>query len=116
MDPTTRSTFSRFFSTPAPKAESLAKLLESSVVKPLKPIINEIRVLKSSAEVANMRKAGQISGRVFTEAMRQSWTAEKDLGAFLDYRFKQHGCDNSAYMPVVAGGQVRFVLHQSEST
>lgn len=63
-----------------------------------------------------MRKAGQISGRVFTEAMRQSWTAEKDLGAFLDYRFKQHGCDNSAYMPVVAGGQVRFVLHQSEST
>lgn len=108
---TTTSSFSRFFSAPAPKAESLAKLLERSVVKPLKPIINDIRVFKSNAEVANMRKAGQISGRVFTEAMKQSWTAEKDLGAFLDYRFKQRGCDISAYVPVVAGGQRGRIIH-----
>ena len=114
--PTTTNLFSRFFSNPAPKAESLARLLKSSVVKPLKPIINDIRVFKSDAEVANMRKAGQISGRVFTEAMKQAWTSEKDLGAFLDYRFKQQGCEISAYVPVVAGGKVRFVLYQSEST
>lgn len=53
-----------------------------------------------------MRKAGQISGRVFTEAMKQAWTKEKDLEAFLDYRFKARGCDGSAYIPVVAGGKV----------
>ncbi|MCJ1423566.1 hypothetical protein MMC29_001450 [Sticta canariensis] len=109
--PTTTNLFSRFFSNPAPKAESLAKLLKSSVVKPLKPIINDIRVFKSDAEVANMRKAGQISGRVFTEAMKQAWTAEKDLGAFLDYRFKQQGCDISAYVPVVAGGKHGSMIH-----
>jgi len=62
--------------------------------------------LKSDAEVANMRKAGQISGRVFTEAMRHAWTYEKDLAAFLDYRFKAQGCEASAYIPVVAGGEV----------
>lgn len=55
-----------------------------------------------------MRKAGQISGRVFTEAMRQTWTREKDLAAFLDYRFKARGCDSPAYVPVVGGGLVRF--------
>lgn len=97
---------SRFFASPQPNTENLAGLLNSSTIKPLKPISNEIRVFKSDAEIVNMRKAGQISGRVFTEAMRRKWTAEKDLGAFLDYRFRQNGCDGSAYVPVVAGGEV----------
>ena len=89
----------------------MAKVLESSKVKPLKPIINNIRVYKSEAEIANMRRAGQASGRAFTEAMRQPWTEEKNLAAFLDYRFKIQGCDTSAYVPVVAGGQVRVPGH-----
>lgn len=53
-----------------------------------------------------MRKAGQASGRAFTDAMRRAWTAEKDLTAFLEYKFKRNGCDTSAYVPVVAGGKV----------
>lgn len=55
-----------------------------------------------------MRKAGQISGRVFTAAMAKAWTREKDLGVFLDYGFQRRGCDSPAYIPVVAGGQVRM--------
>lgn len=97
---------SRFFASSQPSTENLAGLLNSSTIKPLKPISNEIRVFKSDAEIVNMRKAGQISGRVFTEAMRRRWTTEKDLGAFLDYKFRQSGCDGSAYVPVVAGGDV----------
>ena len=57
-----------------------------------------------------MRKAGQNSGRAFTDAMRQSWTREKDLGNYLEYEFKRRGCDASAYVPVVAGGEVARVL------
>lgn len=97
---------SRFFASFQPKTETLAGLLKSRTIKPLKPISNEIRIFKSHAEIVNMRKAGQISGRVFTEAMRRKWTTEKDLGAFLDYGFKRNGCDGSAYIPVVAGGEV----------
>lgn len=97
---------SRSFAGRQASTENLAGLLSSSTIKPLKPISNEIRVFKSDAEIVNMRKAGQISGRVFTEAMRRKWTAEKDLGAFLDYNFRQNGCDGSAYVPVVAGGEV----------
>ena len=75
-------------------------------MKPLKPIINDFRIFKSDAEIANMRKAGKVSGRAFTEAMKQEWTAEKDLATFLDYEFRRGGCDGSAYIPVVAGGKV----------
>lgn len=53
-----------------------------------------------------MRKAGQISGRAFTNAMKEEWNYEKDLQAFLEFRFKLGGCDGSAYVPVVAGGMV----------
>lgn len=86
-------------------------LRESSNVKPLRPLLNELRVMKSEAEVANMRKAGQISGRAITDAMRQSFSGEKDLDTFLDYRFKQNGLEGPAYVPVIAGGKNALTIH-----
>ena len=86
------------------------KVLKSSNTLPLNDVINEVRNLKSDAEIVNMRKAGQASGRAYTDAMRQAWTKEKNLAAYLDYQFRMRGCDCSAYVPVVAGGQVRFTL------
>ena len=88
------------------KPEGLASLLPTSKIHPLNPIINDVRAFKSDSEIANMRKAGQASGRAFTDAMRQAWTREKDLCARLEYDFKSRGCDGPAYVPVVAGGKV----------
>ncbi|KAL8809137.1 MAG: hypothetical protein Q9200_003684 [Gallowayella weberi] len=92
-------------------ATGLARLLDQKTVKPLRNILNGIRSIKSSAEIANMRKAGQASGRAFTEAMRRAWTTEKDLTAFLEYNFKRNGCDTSAYVPVVARGKNASQIH-----
>lgn len=80
-------------------------------IKPLRPLVNELRLIKSDAEIANMRHAGQHSGRAITDAMRQSFTTEKDLDSFLDYWFKQDGCDGPAYVPVVAGGINANTIH-----
>ena len=41
--------------------------------------------------------------------MRQEWAKEKDLAAYLDYKFRINGCEGSAYVPVVAGGRVRLL-------
>lgn len=86
-------------------------MLKDSKLKSLKPLIHEIRIVKSEAEIANMRIAGKISGRAFTNAMRQQWTKEKDLGAFFDYAFKTGGCETTAYIPVVAGGENSLSIH-----
>ncbi|KAL6866636.1 peptidase M24, structural domain-containing protein [Trichoderma novae-zelandiae] len=83
----------------------------SSTSRPLYPVTNKLRAVKSPAEVANMRMAGQISGRAITNAMRRSWTREKDLHAFLDYEFTVNGCDGPAYIPVVAGGPRANCIH-----
>ena len=106
-----RSFFSRFIRGSSSKSTGFAKILESSKVKPLRPMINELRVMKSEAEIVNMRKAGQASGRAFTDAMRQTFTREKDLAAYLDYGFKKQGCDTWAYIPVVAGGENGLKIH-----
>ncbi|KAL8988378.1 MAG: hypothetical protein Q9177_002539 [Variospora cf. flavescens] len=109
---TATSPFSRLFSNRTPsKSNALSKILEPVTVKPLRSILNDLRNIKSDAEIANMRKAGQASGRAFTEAMRQAWTTEKDLNAFLEYTFKRNGCDASAYVPVVAGGKNASQIH-----
>lgn len=105
-----RSSFRRIlFGSGAPRERSLAESLTKANVRPLKDIMNTLRVVKSEAEVANMRRAGQASGRAFTEAMRHQWSTERDLETFLEYKFKTNGCEESAYVPVVAGGEVRLL-------
>jgi intermediate cleaving peptidase 55 len=85
----------------------IQKILKERTVKPLRPILNELRVFKSESEVVNLRQTGQASGRAFTESMRHGFSMEKDLAAFIQYQFKVNGCDGSAFVPVVGGGRVR---------
>lgn len=58
-----------------------------------------------------MRHAGKISGRALTSAMRQQWTQEKDLAAYLNHAFTSDGLNGPAYVPVVAGGPRANMIH-----
>ncbi|KAF2398653.1 metallopeptidase family M24 [Trichodelitschia bisporula] len=110
----TSSQFARYLSgMPLRASNGIAKAFNEStgVVEPLRPLLNQLRARKSEAEIVNMRKAGQISGRAITDAMRRSFSKEKDLAAFLDYQFKINGCDGPAYVPVIAAGQNALSIH-----
>ncbi|KAI6792246.1 peptidase M24 [Hortaea werneckii] len=108
-----KNAFQRFMEGGEPKVDGLAKLLQNASVKQLRPLMNELRVNKSEAELDCMRFAGAISGAVFTEAMRRtpSYTTEKQLWADLAYGFKSQGLDTEAYVPVIAGGQNALSIH-----
>ncbi|KAI1141375.1 aminopeptidase-like protein [Hypoxylon sp. FL0543] len=73
--------------------------------------VNALRAVKSPAEIANMRHAGQASGRAFTEAMRRPWKYEKKLAAYLEHQYYVYGLDGHAYVPVVAGGSRANLIH-----
>lgn len=103
-----RSSLHRYLYGPTVASEKLKKFVDHRKVKPLKPLLNEMRAFKSENEVMHMRRLGQASGRAFTESMRQTFDREKDLCSFLEYHFKVNGADGSAFVPVVAGGQVRM--------
>jgi len=100
-----------FFANQGTNLNGFQKLIKDSRINPLRPLLNELRIIKSEGEIANMRLAGKISGRAFTNAMRRQWTKEKDLGAFLDYDFKIGGCEATAYVPVIAGGKNALSIH-----
>jgi intermediate cleaving peptidase 55 len=112
--PSPRSSLPSIFARLFPAATSggeLSKLLDSSKVQPLKPLIHGLRMFKSPGELANMHRAGVASGAAFNAALRRRWTSEKDLCDFLEYRFKRQGCDTSAYVPVVAAGKNALTIH-----
>ncbi|CAL3962573.1 hypothetical protein PZA11_000305 [Diplocarpon coronariae] len=111
IDTPTHSDFGTFFRNRETTLNDFQRMIKGSKVKPLKPLVHELRIIKSEAEIANMRLAGRYSGRTFVNAMRRQWTKEKDLWAFLDYDFKANGCDTTAYIPVVAGGKNALSIH-----
>lgn len=82
-----------------------------ATVRQLHPLVDELRITKSEAELVCMRKASTVSGAVVTEAMRNSYTTEKQLGADLAYGFRTGGLDGEAYVPVIGGGQNALCIH-----
>lgn len=88
-----------------------SELIDSRKIKQLRHTMNELRAYKSPAEIDLMMKAGRASGRAHTEALGQIFTTERDLDAFLRYKFVAHGCDTLAYEPVVAGGKNGLGIH-----
>ena len=62
-----------------------------------------------------MRRIGRASGRSFTRTMRHKWQYEKDIMSYVEYNFSRHGCDSSAYVPVVASGKNALSIHYTRN-
>lgn len=107
----TNSAFSRFLFGTKPKNGGLAKVLEGVDTRSLHQVLNPLRLIKSDAEIRNMRAAGKATGRAHTKAMRRSFNWEKSLDAFLEYHLREEGCDCAAFEPVVAGATNALSIH-----
>lgn len=88
-----------------------SELIDSRKIKQLRHTINDLRAYKSPAEIDLMMQAGRASGKAHTEALHQAFVTEKELDAYLRYKFVSHGCDTVAYEPVVAGGKNGLGIH-----
>ena len=82
-------------------------------VKPLKGLVDELRLIKSTAEVNLLRQSGRIAGRSFTEAMKQTkpGMTEHQIHSILEFYSKMEGASFLSYVPVVAGGINALTLH-----
>lgn len=106
-----QSALRRFLYGKPRRSTEFAEVLEPAKVRPLRQTMNELRAFKTTAEIEVMRAAGRASGRAHSDAIRQSWTQEKQLDGYLRYRFVANGCDTSAFEPVVAGGKNALGIH-----
>lgn len=83
----------------------------------ISPIISELRLFKSEAEIALMRQAAAISVEAHRRAMLACKRAkyEYQLEAELVYTFFEHGCRSVAYDPIVGSGANACILHYTDN-
>lgn len=94
-------------------AQRVAALAPGAELHDLSPLVQQLRLVKSPAEVAVMRKAGRLSSRAVTEAMRSTRPGifEYQLTAIADYVFVAGGARGSGYRAIIAGGENIPVMH-----
>ncbi|MFT4060037.1 MAG: Xaa-Pro aminopeptidase [Legionella sp.] len=83
----------------------------------LEPILGEMRLFKSEAEIELMRQAARISVEAHLRAMRQCKHVhyEYQLEAELNYEFTRQGCRYVAYDPIVGSGENACILHYTDN-
>lgn len=77
------------------------------------PILDEMRLFKSPAEIALLQKAVDISACGHLSALQNCAPGmnESELDACLSYEFKRHGAAHMAYPSIVGSGANSCVLH-----
>ena len=82
------------------------------------PILHEMRLRRSPAELMRQRRACEISRDAHAEAMRYARPGlyEYQVQAALEFVFRSHGSPRNAYPSIVASGPNACILHYGENT
>ncbi|WNV03305.1 Xaa-Pro aminopeptidase [Candidatus Methylospira mobilis] len=83
----------------------------------LAPLIHEMRLYKSEAELEAMQEAIRVSVRAHRRAMSycQPGQYEYEVEAEIAHEFMRHGLRSAAYPSIVAGGNNACVLHYTRN-
>jgi len=82
-------------------------------VADVRALLDDMRLIKSTEEIATMRRAAEISAGAHRRAMQVSKAGrmEYEIEAELLHEFRRHGAQSPAYTSIVAGGANACVLH-----
>lgn len=97
----------------AVRAQTRAGKRAPAVLRDVRVELDAMRLIKDAAEVALMRRAGEISAAAHCRAMRftRPGRFEHEVEAELLHEFRRQGCEAPAYTSIVAGGANACVLH-----
>lgn len=103
------------------RENALANHLEETYgaeVKDLSPTLNKMRLVKTSEEIAALKRAGRSGARAMAEAIRSTspGRGEWELDALLGFVQHLQGADGMAYHAIVGSGPNSCVLHYGAST
>src|SRR5262245_2637994 len=82
------------------------------------PLLHELRLRKTPAEIERLRRACEISREAHAEAMRYAAPGlhEYHVQAALEFVFRSRGSARNAYPSIVASGANACILHYVENT
>jgi Xaa-Pro aminopeptidase len=86
-------------------------------VRDLSPILDEMRAIKSPAEIAVIERATKIGGEAILEAMRSTepGVKESEIDALAQFVFVRAGAQGEAYRAIVASGPTALNAHHRAS-
>jgi len=98
--------------------EKLKQASPKSEMGDLDPIIDNLRGIKSSREIAVIREATRIAGKGIIEAMRDAHPGmhEYELQADAEFVFKKFGSFGAAYFALIATGKNTWYSHYNKDT
>ncbi len=88
-----------------------------SSLKPIGPVVDQLRMIKSDREIDKIRRSVQTNSDAFERAVRQirAGMSELELAAELDYQMRKLGAQKAAFETIVAAG-VRTALPHAQPT
>ncbi len=97
--------------------ETVRRQFPQIEVRNLSPLMDELRVVKSAAELALLRRAGHLTAVGVIEAMRSTrpGATEYQLDAVMRYHYLAGGARDCGYRAIMAGGQNIFYGHYCEN-
>jgi Xaa-Pro aminopeptidase len=84
----------------------LKERLPELEIRDINPILDDLRLIKSPAEIALIRRATELSSLAIMEAMRsvQPGVVEREVDALARFIYFRHGAQGDAYYSLVASG------------
>ncbi|MFQ3574930.1 MAG: aminopeptidase P N-terminal domain-containing protein [Cytophagales bacterium] len=97
--------------------ESLKSKYPLHIYGRLSPILADLRLLKSEAEILWVNKAIEITHKAFLRTLKniKPGMFEYEVEAEIIYEFIKNGSNGHAYSPIIAGGANACVLHYNEN-
>ena len=94
-----------------------SKLPLGASMEPVAGAVEELRMVKSPAEIARIRRSVETNSRAFEQAVAKARAGmkEQDLAAELDYRQRRLGAEGTSFETIVAGG-LRSALPHARPT
>ena len=95
------------------QAQSRSGITAPNEIHDVRMLLDEMRLIKDSTELATMRRAASISAAAQVRAMRATRPGkmEYEIEAELLHEFRHSGAQGPAYTSIVAGGANACVLH-----
>src|SRR4029079_12201489 len=99
------------------RARARAGVTAPNTISDVHALLDEMRVVKDTAEIDVMRQASHISAEAHRRAMQTArpGVPEFALEAELIHEFRRNGAQAPAYTPIVASGAHACVLHYVEN-
>jgi Xaa-Pro aminopeptidase len=94
----------------------LRKIAPLATMADVRPLVSRMRMVKSTGEIALIRRAVEASVEAHFAAMKAvkpgKW--EYEIAALMKYEFERLGCEWPSYPPIVGSGFFSTVLHYDQ--